>query len=755
MGGVGRALGMVLALLIVWERPITAAATPDGPQFEIGFNGIYKVGRWTPVRVTGLPADSRATLAAGDPDGRTVEFPLTAQPDGSFTGLFLSGRLDAPIRVTVTNDEQSRVHLLQTGANESLRSFRQETRFWLVTGDHPGFTAAAGQLNAEQRQSIPAVELIRLTTEQIPDRAEALAGIDVVVLGSETVPQSQSEALRNWVAQGGRLIVLAGSDGERLSQQPLGKWLPVSLSATIVERQTSVLTSRITAFVPDNPPLRTLENISIAPLTLRDGVTLIESPEGVVVSSSAYGLGMVTVVTLDLDRPPFADPRTSTGAEGRGDATAGVLWSGLPAFCRKLAGETTVEVPSVASESQLAPTGISDMQTQLAMILDHFPQVSRPSNWNVIGLIIAYLLLIGPVDYLIVHRLLRKPQLTWVTLPAWILLGAWWSTSYAAESNGRETLVNQLHLVDIAADTGTQRTLGWFSLYSPETRRHTITAEPQSFSISSTSGEQPGTSEARGNENLRVSWLPRPEETFRGMYRRGGIDLGAAGYRLGVKPGEAEQVPVAIWSSQALVAETQNTTPPHSDTPPIAECRQEFDSFGRMVKFELTHHLPGELEDWFVVEGVQAKFPLAASHLPMSLPPDQPRDLLQNIGQQLLRTYVQGESATAHKTKHGEQLYVRAETYDPLGLDVDRFFRTLSFREAIGGLAYTRLTNQTLNRLDYSEMIHRKRLVVFGRLNLSATKFSVDGQPVPEREPATWVRLIVPIHRETSGTPVP
>src|SRR5690606_15798557 len=107
------------------------------------------------------------------------------------------------------------------------------------------------------------------------------------------------------------------------------------------------------------------------------------------------------------------------------------------------------------------------------------------------------------------------------------------------------------------ADTGTQRTLGWFSLYSPETRRHTIAAEPHG----PTSNENSESPETADQETIRVSWLPRPEETFRGMYRRGGIDLGAAGYRLGVQGGEAEQVPIAIWSSQALVAETRNTIP--------------------------------------------------------------------------------------------------------------------------------------------------------------------------------------------------
>jgi hypothetical protein len=574
----------------------------------------------------------------------------------------------------------------------------------------------------------------------MPVEGIALDGISVLVLTPGGLSADQSDAIRRWVQRGGHLVVMIGSDAERFATGALPEWLPVAADSVYVERQTAALTSRITAFVPNTATLRTLEELSLSELQLKDGVVLVNGPTAPVITRSAYGLGQVTAVALDLDRRPFF--RKADEAEAAEGSLGEALWDGLPRLCLLLAGQTATEAVQAGSPRQLrlSPTGVSDLQSQVAAILDHFPAVDRPSSWNVIGLLSVYLLLIGPIDYLLVHRLLRRPQLTWITLPAWVLLASWWSTAYAVQTNGDRVRLNQLETIDVAVDSGLVRAHSWFSLYSPEARRHSIQATPQWDSLGHAgNGED--------HRPVRLSWLPRPEEGFRGMYRRGGLDLGGAGYRIEPEAGAVKGMPVEMWSSLGIIATAEREIPTQEE-PPLAESRQVYNSRGELVSWNFRHRLPGDIIDWFAVHEAQVWFPMSGDQEALSIAPGESLDISRGLGQQLLRTYIQGEVPETEKTKTGTKTYVRSEEYDPLSFDARRLFRTLSFHEAVGGPGYTRLSNQTLGRLDLSDLSHLNRLVVFGRLERPAVQFEVDGKIVKPADRVTWVRLVVPVTRE-------
>src|SRR5205085_5331775 len=62
--------------------------------------------------------------------------------------------------------------------------------------------------------------------------------------------------------------------------------------------------------------------------------------------------------------------------------------------------------------------GYDDLVGQLRSALDQFPGVSLISFTTVSVLTIAYLLLIGPGDYLLLSRFHLPRQVTWLTFPA-------------------------------------------------------------------------------------------------------------------------------------------------------------------------------------------------------------------------------------------------------------------------------------------------------------------------------------------------
>ena len=716
---------------------------------EVGYHGVLQVGRWTPVRVSvaaGSSANVTVSVIASDPDGRGVEYRLQQVAGDQFQGVIQVGRLDAPVRVQATLEsrgEDMEERILTVGGEGGLRIFPQSTNLWMVCGTHRGFELAAQLRNQDQAQAAgavrpPPVEFISLTSSELPDWSTAFDGVRVLVLAGEGGSPAQAAAIKQWVQLGGRLVVLGGADPEALRTSPLAAWLPVAIGPTFRERQTTALTGQLTAFVPDKGALRSLDDLEVVTLALRDGVALIPGPTTPIVTRSAFGLGTVTVVGIDLNRAPFLQ---QGGAAEGGAKEAVRFWPGLPHLCLRLAGEKldSVEAGSPDRQLQLSPTGVSDLQSQLAGALDDFPDVDRPSSWNVIGLLVVYLLVVGPVDYLLVHRVLRRPQLTWVTLPMWVLLASWWSTSFATAANGTAEHYRQFEVLDLATDTGVQRLRAWFSLYSPQTQRQSVAFH-----------SQPTGQEQASVGTTRLSWLGRPEEGFRGMYRRGGIQLGGAGYQiqLGDDSSEAIGAPVDQWSSLSFAAQA-DWFAEQSDRP-LAECRQVRDSRGQLIRWEFTHRLPVALEDWFAVQNLQVTFPLASAPDRARLEPGVPCDLLRGCGQQLLRAYIQGELTSTVKVKTGSETYIRADAYDPLSRDMRRLFRTLSFHDAAGGPTFTRLNNETLTRLDFSEFVLLDRLIVVGRLGRQVSEFDVDGQRVEPYEPGTYVRMIVPIVRETA-----
>src|SRR5580704_18674207 len=130
--------------------------------------------------------------------------------------------------------------------------------------------------------------------------------------------------------------------------------------------------------------------------------------------------------------------------------------------------------------NRLTQTGITELGTQLDASLDEFPGVSRFTIWHVMGLLAALVLVVGPLDFLLVHKVLRRPELTWVTFPLIALAAAGCTLYWTSEAKGKQVLVNQLDVLDVDAGSGLVRNHSYSLIYSPDNRRYNVTAESDS-----------------------------------------------------------------------------------------------------------------------------------------------------------------------------------------------------------------------------------------------------------------------------------
>jgi hypothetical protein len=285
----------------------------------------------------------------------------------------------------------------------------------------------------------------------------------------------EDTVLPDWVRRGGRLVIFVGANTAPLTKAlGLHHMFPVSLRAGAPSRTVAQLpvywaareTSQTTTL---NTVLRQPGGFPVANLQLRPGspgrvvspppIRQTEGFEPVAVQVP-YGLGKVTVIGFDLDRPPF------TAYAGRADFWDWVLREG-GANRASVGNEARPLAPSTSG-----PTGEEDeVAAAVRTHLDTFAGVPVISFGGVAALIVLYALLIAPVEYLFLRRVLRRPAWTWVTLPLTVLAVAAAAYVTAVRAKGTDLRVNKIDVVDVLPSVGggPARVYGttWFTVFAP------------------------------------------------------------------------------------------------------------------------------------------------------------------------------------------------------------------------------------------------------------------------------------------------
>jgi hypothetical protein len=160
-------------------------------------------------------------------------------------------------------------------------------------------------------------------------------------------------------------------------------------------------------------------------------------------------------------------------------------------------------------------------------------------------LAVAYLLALGPVDYLVVRRWLKRPWIGWITFP--ILVAAFGLAAMALGSwrgSGGAVRVNQIELVDIDSESGQARGTFWATLYSPRAEQFDFSLEPQAVG----GGERP-------NAQILLSSWGLPGVGIGGMHTAGtNLDIIRYGYHYGRDLASLLHVPVLSSATKSLIA---------------------------------------------------------------------------------------------------------------------------------------------------------------------------------------------------------
>jgi hypothetical protein len=274
--------------------------------------------------------------------------------------------------------------------------------------------------------------IVPLTLSDLPARAEGWGVLDRLVwqdVDSNQLSKDQLDALRQWLAAGGRLIIVGGSAGiGTLSAFP-DDVLPYRPTATLDVDPTS-LRSLLGPL-----PVGASELPAMAG-ALGGGRALATSGDRVIAADRSYGSGRVTLLGID---PTVRWLGESTSVDP--------LWRSL--------------LPDRSGDAALL---LDD--SQLVQAVYQLPALALPPTSGLLIIIAAYILIIGPINYLVLKRIDRR-ELAWITMPVLVLAFAAASFGYGSFLRGTDVVVNEVAIVRGANDATEATAQVYFGIFSP------------------------------------------------------------------------------------------------------------------------------------------------------------------------------------------------------------------------------------------------------------------------------------------------
>lgn len=387
-----------LVFLVVLAAPCLLAFAPPRQStvdltISAGYGGVYRRGQWVAVRVTVSNS------------GESLSGMLQVRPDSS--GSLENAQYRMPLDLPRGGRKQVFVYIAPEPYVRDLRVEVLDARERVVASRPLVLRMAEPEdvlLAVLTESPLGAVDLtasvpgvgtayqVNWRVAHLPPLAEALAGLDVLLIhdadtGALSVEQAQ--ALGRWVLAGGHLIV-AGGDAWQRTTAGIAHLLPVELQGSVVREGLDSLATF--AHLPAEP-LR--ESTVVARTTPRPGARVLAGQGDLpLVVRQSYGAGLVDFLAAD----PQAEPLRS--------------WTGLAQLWHTLI--------AWAGQRPSWGRGISDWTAARQGTLTLF-HTALPDLLQLCAFLLAYIILVGPANYVVLRRLNRR-EWAWVTTPTLIVL---------------------------------------------------------------------------------------------------------------------------------------------------------------------------------------------------------------------------------------------------------------------------------------------------------------------------------------------
>lgn len=434
-------LGRAAALLVAAWLAIVAAAGPSAPSVHAAdpptmtarvlLQGHARLGSWIAIEVhlvnAGPSISGELRLQGGTQGGTRYSTAVQLDSPSDKTWIL---HAQPP-----SFGQQLEVQLV-SGGKVLLRE-KVAVRFQdpgqlmvgVIAEDSPRLVGTLSLPNDGRQQ--PAV-IVPLTVADLPTRIEAWSALDRLVwqdVDASTLTGEQLTALRGWLALGGRLVIVGGTGGIGALAGFPDDILPYRPTATVDVAPASLVTLMGT-MPKDATDLPAMAG------ELTRGRALATSGDRLVAAETAYGSGTVTILGID----PTVDWLAESAA-GRS------LWSSL--------------IPG----RSIGAVGMSD-DSQIVSAVSNLPSLALPPIGGLLLLLVGYIALIGPLNYIVLRRIDRR-EWAWVTMPVLIVTFAVGAYAFGSALRGSSIIVNEVGIVRGAPDATEGSAQVYFGVFSP------------------------------------------------------------------------------------------------------------------------------------------------------------------------------------------------------------------------------------------------------------------------------------------------
>ena len=433
----------------VYAAPVPQQTTsPLTLDIRVGFDGYIQPSTWVPVTIV---ASNNGPDFSGElriqvdalASGRTFYTYLIDLPRGSRKQVTLYPADVVMLNNTLQVDLVSGNRVVAS-QQARVQSVEQGALFIGMWSDTPGALASLGKIKPTNGKAVVAT----LTEEDLPPVADGWAALDVLMIydaDTGKLSQEQRTALRGWVEQGGRLIIAGGASYQR-TLSGLGDLDPLDATGT---KDVSVESLSAAAGVPFSHP-DSNELITVGALT--GNAQILYADGGVpLVAWRSIGYGRVDFLAAD----PGLEPLLS--------------WQAMPVLWMQILADGGAR-PGWAY-------GFSSEWESARQAVAAIPGVSLPSVLQLCGFLVVYVMLIGPINYLILWRLKRR-ELAWITIPGLVILFSVIAYLTGFQLRGSQVILHRLAVTQSWEGSDTAKVEALLGVWSPRRAGYDIEIEP-------------------------------------------------------------------------------------------------------------------------------------------------------------------------------------------------------------------------------------------------------------------------------------
>jgi hypothetical protein len=308
----------------------------------------------------------------------------------------------------------------------------------------------------------------------------------------------------------------------------------------------------------------------------------------------------------------------------------------------------------------------------------------------------AYWLVVGLFDWFLVHKVLKRPIMTWITLPLWIVLFGTLTYVIAAPGrptsgrDGNATITNVLTIYDVDDETGTKRTSMWQGWYSQDDRF-----------ISNDTFSHPDIPGSERDKSAYLSWHGLPGSGLGGMAPN---TVSPPVWQVGSEQlaySKIERVPIQTRSTKSFFGQSNNFLRAYNYRIHAQLSDREGVPVGTL---EVPDDFSFRLTNAILVYGRWA----------LELGDIQPGQMIE-----LTRTTprIENRLLLIPPELRGDANLRGLATYNPQSTDLEYIVRVMSLHRHLGGFESTGLHHAYKPTLDMSNLLTADRVLLIGTID--------------------------------------